>query len=160
VDPFIVLPKLAVGQKSPFSGATGDYCVVVHDGVLYPAIVGDVGPGYKMGESSLRICKEINKRSNAMNRPVSDLKVTYLVFPGTSEKPFGVPDLTKWHDRCAKFLDELGGTHGELFTWADLTAPPPSPPTPTPQPPQTTPTPATPSPATPAPSTTSPKPIP
>ena len=149
VDPFIVLPKLAVGQKSPFSGATGDYCVVVHDGVLYPAIVGDVGPGYKMGESSLRICKEINKRSNAMNRPVSDLKVTYLVFPGTSEKPFGVPDLTKWHDRCAKFLDELGGTHGELFTWADLTAPPPP-----------TPTPTTPSPATPAASASTPKPAP
>jgi hypothetical protein len=103
----------------------GDYCVVIHDGVLYPAIVGDVGPGYKMGEASLRICKEINKRSNSMNRPVSDLKVTYLVFPGTSEKPFGVPDLTRWHDRCAKYIDELGGAHGELFVWADLTAPPP-----------------------------------
>jgi hypothetical protein len=155
VDPFIVLPLSAVGRKSPFSGATGDYCIVIHDGVLYPAIVGDVGPGYKMGEASLRICKEINKRSNSMNRPVSDLKVTYLVFPGTSEKPFGVPDLAHWHDRCAKYIEELGGTHGELFTWTDLTAPPPpaAPATPpagaTPSP-TATPTPGTPTPATPA----------
>lgn len=149
VDPFIVLPMSTVGKKSPFASGTGDYCVVIHDGVLYPAVVGDVGPGYKMGEASLRICKEINKRSNSMNRPVNDLKVTYLVFPGTAEKPFGAPDLTRWRDRCAKFVDELGGMRGELFAWADLTAPPPPPPAPT------TPAPTAPvSGATPAPSAT------
>jgi hypothetical protein len=158
-----VLPLSAVGRKSPFSGTTGDYCVVIHDGVLYPAIVGDVGPGYKMGEASLRICKEINKRSNSMNRPVSDLKVTYLVFPGTSEKPFGVPDLAHWHDRCAKYIDELGGTHGELFTWADLTPPPPPAAPATPPPgatptPTATPTPGTPTPPTPAAPSTNPTP--
>jgi hypothetical protein len=132
VDPFIVLPSSAVKQKTPFACATGDYCLVIHDGVLFPAIVGDIGPGFKMGEASLRICKEINKRSGSYNRPVSDLKVTYLVFPGTAEKPFGAPDLSRWRERCAKYVDELGGTKGELFRWVDLTAPPPPPATPAP----------------------------
>ena len=141
VDPFIVLPKSAVGQKSAYAAATGDYCVVIHDSVLYPAVVGDVGPSYKMGEASLRICKEINKRSSSINRPVSDLKVTYLVFPGTSEKPFGVPDLARWHDRCARLLDELGGTTGELYTWTNSAPPPAS--TPHPIAPSAGPTPST-----------------
>lgn len=142
IDPFIVMPRSAVAQKSNFSTSTGDYCVVVHDGTIFPAIVGDVGPTYKMGEASMRICKEISSRSSSINRPVSDLKVTYIVFPGTAEKPFGVPNLDKWHEQCTKLIGEIGGTTGEIFKWVDLTAPPPPPPVP-----------ATPAPATPAPGT-------
>jgi hypothetical protein len=129
VDPFIVLPGSMFGkEKTPYSPMVGDYCVVIAGGVLYPAIVGDVGPRVKMGEASTRICKQLNPASTLYNRPVNDLKVTYLVFPQTSERPFDVPDLEKWRTRCAALLEELGGHQGELFVWEDLTKPKPVPP--------------------------------
>ncbi len=134
VDPFIVLPFCVVAKKVPFSPTTGDYCVVVHGDTLFPAIVGDVGPTYKMGEASMRICKEINARSSSINSATSELKITYLVFPGSADRPFAAPNLEKWRERCAKLLEELGGTTGELFGWKDLTTPPPPPTTPAPSP--------------------------
>jgi hypothetical protein len=155
VDPFIVMPRSVVAQKSSFSVGTGDYCAVIHDGTIFPAVVGDVGPTYKMGEASMRICKEISARSSSINRPVSELKVTYLVFPGTADKPFGVPDLEKWHLQCTKLIDEIGGTTGEIFRWVDLTAPPP-PPLPPPPMPAPAPAPATPAPSTPSPAAATP----
>jgi hypothetical protein len=144
-DPFIVLPGSMFWKSKggPFAPAVGDYCVVIHGRTLYPAIVGDVGPANLMGEASLRICKQILPNANAAFRPVTELKATYLVFPGTADRPFAAPDLTKWHARCAKFLDELGGQRGELFVWEDLTKPPPAPP-------------ATPAPASPSPAKTTP----
>ncbi|MDB6173886.1 MAG: hypothetical protein JWL59_3197 [Chthoniobacteraceae bacterium] len=149
-DPYIVLPGSMFGKnKGPFAPSVGDYCVVIFGGTLYPAIVGDVGPAYKSGEGSTRICQQLNARSNSNNRAVSDLKVSYLIFPGSADKPFDAPDLLKWHDRCAQLLAEIGGYTGDLFTWADLIKPklpppPPAPPAPTP------PVPAAPIPAAPA----------
>ncbi len=124
-DPFIVLPgsMFGAGRTGPFAPAVGDYCVVIHDGVLYPAIVGDVGPRAKMGEASLRICKQILPTATGASRPVNDLKVTYLVFPGSVERPFAVPDLAKWRAKCAKLLEEIGGHQGELFAWEDIAKP-------------------------------------
>jgi hypothetical protein len=154
VDPFIVMPRSVVAQNSKFSVGAGDYCAVVHGTMIFPAVVGDVGPTYKIGEASLRICKEISSRSSSINRPENDLKVTYLVFPGTADKPFAVPDLAKWREQCVKLIGEIGGTTGEVFMWVDLTAPPPPPPPTTPAP-ATTPAPNTPVPgATPAPGAT------
>jgi hypothetical protein len=63
---------------------------------------------------------------------VNDLKATYLVFPGTADRPFAAPDLARWTARCAKLLEEIGGHHGVLFQWEDLTKPPPPPATPAP----------------------------
>ena len=139
-DPFIVLPGSMFGssRSGPFAPAVGDYCVVIHDGTIYPAIVGDVGPRARMGEASLRICKQILAKSHGAYRAVSDLKATYLVFPGTAEKPFAPPDLQKWVAKCAKLLEELGGHKGELFAWEDITKP---------KAPEVTPAPATPAPA-------------
>lgn len=143
-DPFVVMPGSMFGKKkTTWSPGVGDYCVVAYGNVLYPAIVGDVGPTYKAGEGSLRLCKQLNPRADSANRPVSDLKVTYIAFPGTSE-PWDVPDLEKWRAKCEKLLGEIGGFQGELFTWEDLTKP---------KPPPATPAPATPAPATPAPAT-------
>ncbi|MES2569662.1 MAG: glycoside hydrolase family 75 protein [Verrucomicrobiota bacterium] len=144
-DPFIVLPGSMFGKnKGPFAPTVGDYCVVIYGGTLYPAIVGDVGPAYKSGEGSTRLCKQLNARSNSGNRAVSDLKVSYLVFPGTADRPFDVPDLAKWHERCAQLLGEIGGFTGELHAWANLIKPPlPPPPAPVP------PVPGLPGPATP-----------
>lgn len=156
-DPYVVLPGslFATRFHSPYAPAIGDYCVVIYGNVLYPAVVGDVGPNNILGESSLRICRQISARADANNRAVEDLKVTYLLFPGTAEKPFEAPNLDKWRTRCDVLLHELGGYGGQLFAWEDLTKPKPPPATPAPV---ATPAPATPAPATPAPAA-SPTPV-
>jgi len=109
----------------------GDYCVVLAGDVFYPAIIGDAGPSTKIGEASMRICREINPASNGGLRAVNDLKVTYIVFPGTAEKEHAPPDLLLWQTRCDALLKELGEYRGKFFMWQQ---PPPPPPTPTPAP--------------------------
>jgi Fungal chitosanase of glycosyl hydrolase group 75 len=130
VDPYVVLPGFMFRQSNhPFQPKLGDYVVVIYQGKLYPALLGDVGPSYKVGEASLRLCSELDPRSNAYNRPASDLNITYLVFPGSAEDPPGPPDLQKLHDRCATLLNEIGGYTGQLWAWEDVLAKPsPSPP--------------------------------
>jgi len=154
-DPFIVIPISLLGAREPFSPKVGDYAVVVHGDKLYPAIVGDGGPTFKVGEASLRMAKQINPRASSYSRPESDLVVTYLVFPGSREETKGPPDYEKWRVRCDELVKECGGLGEgvELHRWENLLpdATPPVAPTPAP-----TPTPAgnaTPAPA-PAPSTT------
>jgi len=151
-DPFVVLPGFMLRQANhPFLPKFGDYVVVIYGGKLYPAIIGDAGPSYKVGEASLRLATQIDAKANAYNRPSSDLNISYLVFPGSAETQPGPPDLSKMHDRCAELLNEIGGYAGELWQWQDILA------TPTPSPssslsPSITPgTPTTPGTATPTP---------
>ena len=106
-DPYIVIPGAFTHGRD--AAKTGDYAVVVFGDGVYPAIVGDIGPNDKVGEASFRIGKQINPQATPYNRPVSDLKVTYLVFPGTADPQFGPPDLEKLQDRCQKLVDEIGG---------------------------------------------------
>ncbi len=130
-DPYIVVPgAFARGKDAP---KVGDYALVVFADAVYPVIVGDIGPNDRVGEASLRIAKQINALSTPYNRPVSDLKVTYLVFPGTADKPFGPPDLEKLQARCQKLVDEIGGATVPLHHWENIIPPPPTP-TPTPSP--------------------------
>ena len=154
-DPYIVLPGFILRQTNhPFLPKFGDYVVVIYGGKLYPAILGDAGPSYKVGEASLRLATQIDPKANAYNRPSSDLNITYLVFPGSAESQPGPPDLSKMHDRCATLLSEIGGYTGELWQWQDILAtptPPPSPST-TPATPATPATPTTPPTASPNPS--------
>ena len=128
-DPYVVLPGFMFRQPNhPFQPKLGDCVVVIYQGKLYPALLGDIGPSYKIGEASLRICSQLDPRSNAYNRPASDLNITYIVFPGSAEEPPGPPDLPKLHDRCSTLLNEIGGYSGELWTWEDiLSKPSPSP---------------------------------
>lgn len=129
-DPFIVLP---IGLGKADGGKVGDYALVVFGDRIFPAIVGDVGPSDKAGEASLRIAKEINSVATPINRPVSDLKVTYLVFPGTAETPWGPPDLEKIQAKCEALVKEIGGAGVPLHHWENIIPPLPSPtPTPTP----------------------------
>jgi len=129
-DPFIVLP---IGLGKADGGKVGDYALVVFSDRIFPAIVGDVGPPDKAGEASLRIAKEINSIATPYNRPVSDLKVTYLVFPGTAETPWGPPDLEKIQAKCEELVKEIGGAGVPLHRWENIIPPLPSPtPTPTP----------------------------
>jgi hypothetical protein len=133
-DPYIVIPS---GFAPVTGGKIGDCALVVAGNGIYPAIVGDAGPPDKVGEASLRIAKEINAIATPNNRPVSDLKVTYLIFPGTAETPFGPPDLEKMYARCEALVKEIGGATVPLHHWANIIPPPPTPtpsPTPTPAP--------------------------
>ena len=129
-DPYIVLPGIFARTKN--AGRVGDYAVVIHGDTIYPAIVGDVGPDDRVGEASLRIAKEINPISTAYSRPVSDLKVTYLIFPDTADKPFGPPDLDKIRARCASLVEEMGGASVPLYQWQNLIPTPTPTPSPTP----------------------------
>ena len=144
-DPYIVVPGAFTRGRDAVN--TGDYALVVFGNATYPAIIGDIGPNDKVGEASLRIARQINTLSTPYNRPVSDLKVTYLVFPGTADKPFGPPDLDKIQARCQKLVDEIGGATVPLHHWENIIPPPPTPtPSPLPSPTLTSPPAQSPSP--------------
>ncbi len=125
-DPFVVIPLSFLGRKddNAFAPQIGDMCAVIYENKIYPAIAGDAGPTFKSGEASLRIAKELNEEASPYSRPVSDLKVTYLVFPDTREKPHYAPDLKKWHTQVSALLDGIGGLGDGyvLHEWADLIA--------------------------------------
>jgi hypothetical protein len=130
-DPFIVIPVDILTASDAFSPNVGDYAVVAHGAKLYPAIVGDGGPTFKVGEASLRMARELNPKATPYSRPVSDLKVTYLVFPGSRDAEKGPPDYEKWRQRCHELLGEIGGVGDgvQLHQWTDL-LPKPAPPAP------------------------------
>jgi Fungal chitosanase of glycosyl hydrolase group 75 len=144
-DPFIVVPGTFTRGPDPVK--VGDYALVVFGGAIYPVIVGDVGPNDKVGEASLRIAKELNALSTAYNRPVSDLKVSYIIFPGTAEKPFGPPDLDKIQARCEALVKEIGGASVPLHHWENIIPSPTPSPTPSPSPSASSTTSGTPSPS-------------
>jgi hypothetical protein len=131
-DPFIVVPGAFIHGNDAVK--LGDYALVIFGNSIYPALVGDVGPNDKAGEASLRIAKEINTLSTPYNRPVSELKVTYLIFPETADKPFGPLDLEKLQARCETLVKEIGGASVPLHHWENIIPPSPTPSTtPTPQ---------------------------
>jgi hypothetical protein len=105
----------------------GDCALVIFGESIYPALVGDVGPNDKVGEASLRIAKQINALSTPYNRPVSDLKVTYLIFPGTADKSVGPPDLDKLQAQCEALVKEIGGATVALHHWENIIPPSPTP---------------------------------
>ena len=124
-DPFIVVPGAFMHGNDPVK--PGDYALVIFGNSIYPALVGDIGPNDKVGEASLRIAKEINTLSTPYNRPVSDLKVTYLIFPKRADKPFGPPDLEKLQARCETLVKEIGGASVPLHHWENIIPPSPTP---------------------------------
>ena len=141
-DPFIVVP--ASFTKGSDAAHVGDYAVVIAGSTIYPAMVGDVGPNDRVGEASLRIAKEVNGLSNPNNRPISELKATYIVFNGTADSSWGSPDLEKLQARCEALVKEIGGASVPLHHWVNTVPPLPTPtPTPTPSPtPSISPTPS------------------
>ena len=124
-DPFIVVPGAFTHAHEAVK--PGDFALVVFGDAIYPAIVGDVGPNDKVGEASLRIAKQINALSTPYNRPVSDLKVSYIIFPDTADKPVGPPDLEKLQARCETLVKEIGGASVPLHHWENIIPPSPTP---------------------------------
>lgn len=125
-DPFFVLPLSFLGRRdeNEFGPSIGDYGVIVYGDKLYPAIAGDAGPSWKFGEASLRVARHLNEKASPYNRPVSDLDITYLIFPGSADPSKGPPDLEAWHARCSELLEGIGGIADgyELHQWEDLIA--------------------------------------
>ncbi len=121
-DPFIVIPIDILGSSDIYAPKVGDFAVVVFGKKIFPAIVGDGGPIFKVGEGSLRLAREMNPKASPYNRPVSDLKVSYLVFPGSREAEKSAPDYEKWRQRCYELVGEIGGVGEgfELHQWQDL----------------------------------------
>jgi hypothetical protein len=122
-DPTVVLPGFMMRGEGPDTPEVGDYAVVIHGDKMYPTIVGDAGPSYKVGEASLRLCNEIRDTGTPLARPVSDLTVTYLVFPGSRDEKRSAPDLDKWHARCAELLAEIGVPDAQLHRWENIVPP-------------------------------------
>lgn len=123
-DPFIVLPKFMLKKDNHESAGIGDYAVVLYQSVLYPAIVGDIGPSSKIGEASLRLCRAIEPRSGAYRRPVDEPHITYFVFPGSAEHPFITPDYDHWSQRCHELWKNLGGASNVSWhSWTKIDQP-------------------------------------
>ena len=119
-DPFIVVPSYVIrDRESPFGPNAGDYAAVIYEGKIYPAIVGDAGPNFKVGEASLRMAQTINKKATPNYRPVSSVGVTYLVFPRTSVKKWVEPDYAVWREKVSELIQEIGGLGEgiELYDW-------------------------------------------
>ncbi len=122
-DPFVVISLVFRGYAAlnKHTPQIGDYAVVIYGDKMYPAICGDYGPTLKMGEASLFMAKTINPKATPYRRPENDLKVTYLIFPGTAEKPNNAPNLDHWHQKCSAYLKDIGapGAGHELHRWED-----------------------------------------
>lgn len=154
-EPFIVLPGFMIRNATgPFAPKIGDYAAVIYDGTVYPALLGDVGPSFKVGEASLRLTQQLNPKSSAYSRPVSTIDVTYLVFPGTAEEESGPPDLDLWHAKVSTLIADLGLTPSSIHRWENVIQPWPTP-TPSPSPSPTASPTATPATPTPSPTTQS-----
>lgn len=109
-DPFIVIPlTLCEGSDNGYRPSPGDYAVVIVGKRVFPAIVGDYGPNFKTGEASLRLAREVNPRAGVYARAVSDLGVSYLIFPGSAEEEKGPIDYDRLNARCLELLEDIGG---------------------------------------------------
>ena len=126
-DPFIVIPSSLRTYKgrNNWAPAIGDYAVVIYNNLLLPAVVGDYGPTIKVGEASLRIARQINPAASPYQRPVSELKVTYLIFPDSADPERKPPDYRAWKLRCEELLKKIGGLGpaAALHEWEDRLSP-------------------------------------
>ncbi|MDA0811648.1 MAG: glycoside hydrolase family 75 protein [Verrucomicrobia bacterium] len=108
-DPFIVLPRTWVNSSSSAWGPMiGDFAAVVFKDRIYPAVLGDAGPADKAGEASLFIAKTLNPKANGTTRAISDVSVTYMVFPKSGIAK-GEPNLKIWREHVIALLEEIGG---------------------------------------------------
>lgn len=123
-DPFIVLPKFMLERNNTQAASIGDYAVVLYKGILYPAIVGDIGPPSKIGEASLRLCRAIDPKSGADRRPVDSPHVSYFIFPQSADQPFRAPDYAHWSQRCLELWSNFGGaTNLTWHEWKNMEQP-------------------------------------
>ena len=129
-DSFIVVPlTFKNGGNEAYRPQLGDYAAVVVEDRVFPAIVGDFGPRFKAGEASLRLARLINPKATPFARPVSDLGVSYIIFPGSKEPENGPINYERMNSRVQELLNELGGLSqtARFQPVEDLLAPKPQP---------------------------------
>lgn len=129
-DSFIVVPlTFKNGGNEDYRPQLGDYAAVVVGDRVFPAIVGDFGPRFKAGEGSLRLARLINPKATPFARPVSDLGVSYVIFPHSREPENGPINYERLNTRVQELLQEMGGlTPAAQFQQVeDLLAPKPQP---------------------------------
>ena len=109
-DSFIVVPlTFKNGGNESYRPQLGDYAAVVVGDRVFPAIVGDFGPRFKAGEGSLRLARLINPKATPFARPVSDLGVSYVIFPHSREPENGPINYERLNTRVQELLQEMGG---------------------------------------------------
>lgn len=109
-DSFIVVPlTFKNGGNDAYRPQLGDYAAVVVGDRVFPAIVGDFGPRFKAGEGSLRLARLINPKATPFARPVSDLGVSYVIFPHSREPENGPINYERLNTRVQELLQEMGG---------------------------------------------------
>lgn len=109
-DSFIVVPlTFKNGGNDAYRPQLGDYAAVVVGDRIFPAIVGDFGPRFKAGEGSLRLARLINPKATPFARPVSDLGVSYVIFPHSKEPENGPINYERLNTRVQELLQEMGG---------------------------------------------------
>lgn len=109
-DSFIVVPlTFKNGGNEAYRPQLGDYAAVVVEDRIFPAIVGDFGPRFKTGEGSLRLARLINPKATPFARPVSDLGVSYVIFPHSREPENGPINYERLNTRVQELLQEMGG---------------------------------------------------
>lgn len=135
-DSFIVVPlTFKNGGNDGFRPQLGDYAAVVVGDRIFPAIVGDFGPRFKSGEASLRLARLINPKATPFARPVSNLGVSYIIFPGTKEPEHGPIDCERMNKKVQELLNEIGGiTPAAMFQMVEDPLAPKSVPEPVPAP--------------------------
>ena len=107
LDPIIVLPRNWFGKSASISH--GDYALVIYGDRVFPTMVAEAGPTYKIGEASLRLAREINKDASGTQRAVDAFGVTYVVFPGTRKASRSEPDVLEINAKVRALVDEIGG---------------------------------------------------
>ena len=86
-------------------------------------------------QASLRLARMINPKATPFARPVSDLGVSYIFFPGSKEPENGPINYERLNTRVQELLQEMGGLSpvAQFQQVDDLLAPKPAP-QPEPQP--------------------------
>jgi len=76
------------------------------------------------GSVALALPGRSTQDAGPYQRPISDLKVTYLIFPGSGGAVNDAPDLTQITSRCLSLSNGLGGIGEgfELHQWRDIIA--------------------------------------
>ena len=125
--PYIVVPgiwdKYSHNPKVDSEGFVerGALGAVIFGDTVYPVMVGDSGPRYKMGEASLIVAKMANEKASGTYRAITGPKATYIVFPNTGKlgSEAAQPDFDSIQTEVRSRIDEMvtSGESANFHSW-------------------------------------------